>query len=175
MLETRAPGPTTVSVSVQSGPTSAPAQIWVLPVQPGPRMQHAVGLELHPDVDPGRAGIDDRHTRAHRIDQQALGEDGAGLGQLHPVVDPEHLAVIGRGQRPHALPVTTQDADDVGEVFLALGVASLHPGQRLARASSASKAYIPELISVTARSCGEASRSSTMPRTAPSPSRRTRP
>ncbi len=94
---TLAPSPTTTSVSVVSGPTTAPRAIVVRAVQAGVALDHGVGLEDDVGVDPRGGGVDDRDAGAHPARVGAVAQQRAGLGELDAVVDAERLVrVVGR-------------------------------------------------------------------------------
>ncbi len=73
-------------------------------------------------VDEGAGRVDDRDAREHGLLQQARVQQCAGLGELDAVVDPEDLPVVAADGRADAVPGLAQDAEDVGEVLLALAV-----------------------------------------------------
>ncbi len=116
----RLPGPTVVPVSVVCGPISAPAATRES-VQVDPRPQRDVGLELDVGVDPGGLRVDDGDPGPHVRLEQAGVEDPVRGGELDPVVDAGRL--VGRGDhRRDRVAGVAEDADDVGQVLLALRV-----------------------------------------------------
>ncbi len=88
-----------------------------------------VPADLHVDVDPGAAGIDDRHSGAHvALVDGALGEP-PNLVEGDPIVDAQHQAGIVHDVRGHALAVGAQQVQGLWEIQLALGVVRGQPRQ----------------------------------------------
>ncbi|VXC06974.1 hypothetical protein NOCARDAX2BIS_400209 [Nocardioides sp. AX2bis] len=101
------------------------------PEQLGAREQGDVGGEDHVGVDPGRPRVDDRHAGTHPALEDAAVELAPDLGQLHPVVGALGLAHVGDRVGAGVQARLAGQADQVGEVVLALGVVVAQPRQRL--------------------------------------------
>ena len=92
-----------------------------------------VGADRDVGIDPRRRGVDDDGALAHRRLDGAAVELGAEPGELDLVVDPLGLPEVLDEVGAHAEPAAAGDADDVGEVLLALRVVGAHLGQGLAQ------------------------------------------
>src|SRR5699024_10440422 len=116
-----APAPTSVSLSVVSGPMTAPVVTSVAPSSCVPQDRHIL-TDRDIDVDPRGVRVDDGDSGAHELLALAAVELLAQVGQLDAVVrsfDLPQIAGDGGRHRPAGL---TGEADDIGEVLLSLGV-----------------------------------------------------
>ena len=102
---TLAPAPTSTSLSVQSGPTTASSATTVAPSSWTPGRIVTSRLEHDVDVDPGGRRVDDRDAVAHpAVEDPAVqlrrerGELDAVVGALglQHVVDPVRADALGR-------------------------------------------------------------------------------
>jgi hypothetical protein len=93
-------------------------------------VEHGIGADHDGVVHVGRAGVQHGHAVCHQAVQDAAAMDGSELGELLPVVDAQTLARIRGHHRLEAPAVVAEDADDVGEVVLALLVLRRHSVQR---------------------------------------------
>ena len=94
------------------------------------RVEHGVLAHLHVDVDVGGGGVDHGHALGHQPVEDAPALDGRQLGELATIVDAERL---GRIAHRHGLDPGAglrHQADDVGEVQLALVVVGLDLAER---------------------------------------------
>jgi hypothetical protein len=142
-------------------------------VQPGAGVQQRVLADLHVHVDPGGQRVDDGDAGPLVALDDAVAQQPSGRRQLHPVVDAHRLVRVLGQVRRHGEPSGAVQADDVGEVLLALRVV----GRQLLEAvgeRGASKAYTLVATSRRARVAASASLCSTTAATEP-PSRTTRP
>jgi hypothetical protein len=103
-------------------------------VQLAARPELDVLTELDVDVDPGAGGVDDGDAGALVLLDEPVAQQPCGLRQLDPVVDAHRLAGdVGDG-RGDAEPGRAVQADDVGEVLLALRVVGRQAPERLGEA-----------------------------------------
>ncbi len=93
-------------------------------------LEHGVDPDADRVVDVGGGGIDHRHAARHQPIEDAAAHDRGQLRHLAAVVDAEALGRILGDHRLQRLPVAVQDADDVGEVVLVLGVVGSHAIER---------------------------------------------
>ena len=123
----RANGPT-----IAPSPTTAPsrwlkARIADALAHAHAGAEHHVGLDHGAAADPGVRAEDRRSAASIRVTPAAMPgaqsvlEGRLGLGELGPGVDADRL-LRGRLDRAAGEPALARDADDVGEVVLALGV-----------------------------------------------------
>ena len=88
-----------------------------------------VGCEQDGGVDPGRRGVHHGHALAHPVLDDAAVELASELGQLDAVVGTLGLHHVVERERADREPRLAGQADDVGEVVLALGVVVAHARQ----------------------------------------------
>ena len=92
-------------------------------------MDRHILLDGHVRLDPGRGGIDDRHTVEHVPQVDPVAQDGGGLGELGPGVDAD-LERLGGDVNRDGLAGGDEEPDRVGQVDLALSVLRLDAIER---------------------------------------------
>ena len=95
------------------------------------RIDPRVAADLHVGVDVGGVGIHDGDALGHQSLGGAPAHDRGGPGQLGPAVHPECLFGVVQEQRLHGHALADRQRDDVGQVELALLVAVVELGQVL--------------------------------------------
>ena len=130
---TRARSPTTVSFSVQFGPTSRPGGDLGRALELGVGPDRGVGLQGGPHVDPGGRRVDDGGALDHPAPGDPLVHQPPQIGQLRAVVGGQHLVVVLGDHGADREPVADGDRQHVGEQLLALGVVRGEPAERVAQ------------------------------------------
>ena len=96
----------------------------------GERLDHGVAADAHRGVDPGRAGVDDRHAAAHVLLEDAALGDLLGVGEVDAVVDAVREVGVADGVRRDRPAGVAHGGQHVGQVELALGVVGVERRQR---------------------------------------------
>src|SRR5690606_28104384 len=95
----------------------------------GARVDEHVTADGDLHIDPGGGRVDDGGTPAHGGLHGATVEFSAGLGELVPVIDTGEFARIGGDVSADRVALAAGDAEDIGEVELALRVVGLQLGE----------------------------------------------
>jgi hypothetical protein len=88
------------------------------------------------DVGPRRRRIQDRDAGPHPRRVDAVAQEGGSVGKLHPIVYAHHLVRIVTQRGGHDVAVSGEQADDVGEVLLALRVVGCEATEAVREAGS---------------------------------------
>ena len=99
-------------------------------VQLGSGVDAHVGFDRHLDVDPGGRRVDDGHPGELVASDDAAIEFGREVGELGAVVAAGHHERVVDGEGAHGVSASPRDLHDIGQVELALRVASGQLGQR---------------------------------------------
>src|SRR5690606_13766229 len=102
-------------------------------VQLGAGQDGDVGGKIDLDVDPGGGRVDDRHAVEHPAVHGAAVELSPQGRELGPVVDTFDQDRVGDDLGGDAPTGSPSDAEDIGEVHLALRVVGTDRGERLAQ------------------------------------------